>query len=186
MIPLSTLKNKHAGCPGAVLGGGSSLASDLAKLPRGTVLVSVNQHALLHCDAHYLVYLDRLRRFPALLDALDGYQGVIVSHQPKSDVDFDVEVWDAGFSASMATWLACFLGCAPVLLCGMDCYQDEPAPRFPLERQLMAWRGALTACPHAERICAVSGPLASIFGLWTPSPLSPQNRRTSARASSAT
>lgn len=167
-ILLSSLKEKHAGRPGAVLGGGPSLKGDLAELPHDTVLISVNQHALLHCEAHYLVYLDRLKRFPALLDALEGFQGMIVSHQPKSDVDFDMEAWDAGFSASVATWLACFLGCAPVLLCGMDCYQDEARPRFELERQLLAWRGALEHVPHPERIRAMSGPLASIFGLWTP------------------
>jgi hypothetical protein len=168
MTWLSSLKEIHAGRPGAVLGGGSSLAGDLAELPPNCVLISVNQHALKYCEPDYLVYLDNPNRFPALLDALECFHGVIVSHRAKSNVIFDVSVWDAGFSASVATWLACWMGCAPVLLCGMDLYQDEPQPRFSLARQLLVWRRAFDHVPHPERIRAVSGPLASIFGLWTP------------------
>lgn len=166
METLSNLRNRHKGQPAAVLGGGSSLAVDLLRVPPQSIMLSVNQRGLHLVDCHYMVYLDRPDRFSALLAAINTFQGLKISHQPGSDVDFDVEAWDGGFSAGLATWLACWMGCDPVLLCGMDCYQDERTPRFSLDDQLRAWRGALTNMGGHERIRAVSGPLVELFGAY--------------------
>ena len=83
--------------------------------------------------------------------------------------------WIGEYSSSLATWLACWLGCEPVLLCGMDCYQGQRSPdadprdlayTYPLEQHLKFWRQAFERCPHAERIRAMSGPLVEVFGKY--------------------
>jgi hypothetical protein len=116
---------------------------------------------------------------PELASAVAGFKGLMVSQLAgQGDVDLSgIPYWDGGFSASLATWLACYLECDPVLLCGMDCYQGEqkyfypndfchPAQNYPLENHLEAWRPALRYCPSSWRIKAVSGPLMEIFGKW--------------------
>lgn len=179
MVTLQELHSLFATFPAAILGGGPSLPSDLWKLPGYTVLIGVNQHAMTFCRPDVIVYMDKLSDCPELVAALKGYTGIRISQiRSQSDVDLTgVPYWDGGMSSSLATWLACYLDCNPVLLCGMDCYQgeqkycdgyelDHPCVNYPLENHLKAWKPALTKCPNPERIRAVSGPLAGIFGQY--------------------
>jgi hypothetical protein len=93
-----------------------------------------------------------------------------------SDMDLTgADWWEGSFSSHLATWLACWMGCDPVLLCGMDCYQGKRSadanPRdnaynIPLEEHLAGWRQAFEKCPNADRIKTVSGPLIYIFGKY--------------------
>jgi len=181
MIDVQDLKNAFMLRPAAVLGGGPSLPRDLKQIPKNSVLIAVNNHALHFCQPDYIVFMDIPNRqeFPELAHAIDTFYGVKVSQTPLSDVYIKSEkYWDGGFSSSLATWFACYLGCNPVLLCGMDCFQGEikyatPRPDFyhpsmdaPLEDHLNAWRPALANCPNPERIKAVSGPLVEVFGQW--------------------
>jgi len=177
MITIASLRDKHAGRPGAVLGGGPSLQADLAQVPPGAVLISVNQHAVQHVWTNYLVFLDEPGRYPAMLDLINTYQGAKVSPLREwSDVDLDgADYWRGNFSSHLACWLACWLGCDPVLLCGMDCYQGPRPPdadprdnayNTPLAEHLEGWRLALERCPNAGVIRAVSGPLVEIFGAF--------------------
>jgi hypothetical protein len=177
MILAFDLISKYQKRPAAILGGGPSLPADMERLPPGTVLFSVNQHALQLCQPDFLVFMDKPGDIPELAAALGSFRGLKVSQNPAfSDVDLTgADYWDGGFSSTLATWLACFLGCDPVLLCGMDCYQgerkyfyphtlDHPCVNYPLEAHVRAWRPALEKCPHAERIRAMSGPLDEVFG----------------------
>lgn len=178
MIPIASLRDIHPNRPGAVLGGGPSLPTDLLQVPPGALMISVNHHGLQLVQADYLVYLDEPGpNDPALLDAVNSFQGMKVSRQPESDVDLGGSDWwhEAIFSGQVACWFACWLGCDPVLLCGMDCYQNPIPPgedpknlayQTPLEKHLDGWRLAFTKCAHPERIKAVSGPLVDIFGVW--------------------
>ena len=180
---MSEWKDRFAGRPAAVLGGGPSLPSDMARLPQDCVLIAVNYHAFYFCKPDFMVYNDQPENDPMMVEAVRKHEAVLVSSEPTSDILFDVPVWTGFFSSNTATWFGCWLGCSPVLLCGMDCYQgevkychpcdhDAEIHNYPLEFHLRPWiESAKALCTHAERIRAVSGPLASVFGLFQPLPL---------------
>ena len=169
----------HAGLPGAVLGGGPSLPGDLERLPPHTVLFGVNHHAAQVVDCDYLVFNDAVTA-----DRVASLPGLKVSPLAHlSDIDL-AGAWTGGListSSVTAAWFALHLGCAPVILCGMDCRQGDrnyfyqpPGAGFPgmspghldLEKQLATWRTCLERCPHPHRLRAASGPLAGVFGEW--------------------
>jgi hypothetical protein len=175
MIPIAALKDEHKDMPGAVLGGGPSLYADLGRLPIGTVMISVNHHALKYTWASYMVFWDSPKSNQAMLAAVHNYQGIKASPLAEwTDVDLSgAEWWRGCFSSHLATWLACWTGCDPVLLAGMDCYRNampagadvrDNAYKMPLSEHLDGWRPALEKCDHPERIKAVSGPLVDVFG----------------------
>lgn len=181
MIDITELKDKYFGRPAAVLGGGPSDRSDFARLPKDTILIAVNNHALFYCKPDYMVFMDipNTQEFPELAHAVETFDGLRVSQTPLSDIYIkSAKYWDGGFSSTLATWFACYLGCDPVILCGMDCYQGavkyshprddfyHPAMDAPLEDHLNAWRPALLNCPYPYRIKAMSGPLVQIFGQY--------------------
>lgn len=177
---LSDMRDSCKGMAAAILGGGPSLPDDLKRIPKDCVLIAVNDHALHHSTPDFLVHMDNnFDVCPQLRDALAGYDGVVVSPFANSHVSLPKgEWWDGGFTSTLATWFACWSGFSPVLLCGMDCYQGDvkycherpgfyhPVFDFPLENHIRAWRPALTKCPNAEAIKAVSGPLVEVFGRY--------------------
>ncbi len=186
-LKLSQLKDRYAGRPAAVLGGGPSLVSDLQRLlhplPRGLILIAVNYHAFYHLPPNhppkYMVYNDVPETNPLQVEAVRAHRAIHVSPEPSSDVLFDVpEVWTGSFSSNTATWFALWLGCNPVILCGMDCYQgevkhcppstyDSPMFHFPLDFYLRPWiEDCRNSVPHVERLRAMSGPLVNLFGAY--------------------
>lgn len=163
----------------AVLGGGPSLPGDLARVPQGAVLIAVNHHALRLCEPEYLVYMDDPAKVPELAAALLHFRGLRINPKTeRSDIALPKgELWDGGFSSTLATWFALWMGFERVVLCGMDLYQGErkyfyerdfyhPVFDAPLENHLRAWRLAFKHCPHPERIRAMSGPLTEVFGAF--------------------
>jgi uncharacterized Rossmann fold enzyme len=182
MISILDLHDHFHGRPAAILGGGPSLPGDLKRLPKEAVLIAVNDHALHFCEPEFMVFMDipNAQILPELTQAVNHFHGTKVSITPLSDVDLSgSEFWNGGFTSSLATWFALYLGCNPVILCGMDCYQGNvkychPRPNFyhpvmdyPLEMHFIAWRKAFEKCPHPERIFAMSGPLIEIFGSYS-------------------
>lgn len=176
-IPMSALENVHWGRPAAVLGGGPSLPGDMARLPDGCLLIAVNEHASQICMPDYLVFNDDPVQHAELIKVLNTTQAMRVSeHQDYSDVEMDVHPWSFCYSSTMAAWLACWMGCNPVILCGMDCYQGDqvyfhphegsvPACDFDLDFHLRPWKEeAPNKLPHVERVKAMSGPLVGVFG----------------------
>lgn len=181
MIPHQTLLNKYVDRPAGILGGGPSLPDDIARLPKDAILIAVNDHALNWCEPEFMVFMDDPHQVPDLIDAIPNYKGIKLCPNPDhSDVDIKgAGWWDGGFSSPFAVWLAFHLGCKPVLLCGMDCYQgdvkyantdrrvpapDHPVYTYPLENHLRAWRTAMKKCPDVSIIKAMSGPLVEMFG----------------------
>lgn len=175
---LSQMQGLFAGMPAAVLGGGPSLPADFARLPKGCLLIAVNYHALQICKPDFMVYNDQPESDELLLAAVQNFPGVRVSPDPTSDIGFDVPVWTGFYSSNTAAWLGLWLGCDPVILCGMDCYQgaqkyfhpyshDVPAFHYPLEHHLRPWvEDGLKLLPHVERLRAMSGPLVQVFGSY--------------------
>lgn len=180
-MKLSELRDTHAGRPAAVLGGGPSLRGDMAVLPGGCITIGVNYHAaMIGIEAAYMVYNDDPQSDPLLWQAAKDFGGIRVSPDKSSDVAFDVEAWTGFYSSNTATWLALWMGCDPVLLCGMDCYQGEqvychpsdrdvPVFHYPLDDHLRPWREeGMHKLPHVERVRAMSGPLVGVFGRYDP------------------
>lgn len=179
---LSEMRNMYTGRAAAVLGGGPSLVSDLKKLPEGCVLIAVNYHGLYHCDhIDFMVYNDAPETNPLQENAVREHRTVHVSPEPSSDVLFDVDhVWTGHFSSNTAAWFALWLGCDPVILCGMDCYQgdvkhcypstyDSPVFHFGLDHYTRPWiEEGLKVLPNVEHVKAMSGPLVDVFGKYTP------------------
>lgn len=178
-MKLSELKNIHVGRTAAVLGGGPSLPGDLERVPSGSVLIAVNYHALYYCEPMYMVYNDAPETNPLQVKAVHEHTTIHVSPapEPTSDVEFDVpNVWTGFFSSNTAAWLALWMGCNPVILCGMDCYQgsqkhcppstyDSEMFHMPLDFYVRPWReDCKNSVPHPERLCAMSGPLVDLFG----------------------
>ena len=178
MMKMSALQDRYIGRSAAVLGGGPSLPEDFSRLPPGCVLIAVNHHAFHICQPDYMVYNDQPESDPLLQEAVKGpkHGTVLVSPDPTSDILFDVPVWTGFYSSNTAAWFALWLGCDPVILCGMDCYQgdkvyfhdyshDVPTFHYPLEHHLRPWQeDGLNLLPHVERLCVMSGPLINIFG----------------------
>lgn len=174
---MSVFRNKYAGRPAAVLGGGPSLPGDMERLPKDCVLIAVNHHALKLCKPSFMVYNDHPDDFSGLDEAVRTFKGIKVSPEPTSDIKFDVEVWTGFYSSNLATWLALWMGCDPVLLCGMDCYQgekkyfheyeDSPHLHYALEHYINPWvEDARNLLPNWQRVRAMSGPLTGIFGAY--------------------
>jgi hypothetical protein len=195
MIPIAKLKDKYQGRAGVVMGGGPSLEGDLRRvgldmpgldtpfglldhqLDHRPVLIAVNHHGLEYVQADFTVFLDDIQndaRYAEQWELMRSRGGLKVSRQPVSDVDlYGSNWWQGRYSGHLATWLACWLGCNPVLLCGMDCYQNKAEPGdlnwayvTPLYEHLQWWQEAFKTCPHPVRIKAVSGPLREVFGEW--------------------
>ncbi len=179
MIKLSTLKDKYVGRPAAVLGGGPSLPGDMARLPANCVLIAVNYHAgLIDVIPDFLVYNDAPDSDHFMAYAVMSTHAVRVSPDPSSDIKFDVDVWTGFYSSNTAAWFALWLGCDPVILCGMDCYQgeikhchpddhDSPCWHYPLYDHIRPWiEDGRRRLPHVERLRVMSGPLANVFPLY--------------------
>lgn len=178
---MSSYRNKHSGRPAAVLGGGPSLLEDIRKLPKGCLMIAVNYHYQLTTgrDPDFMVFNDHLEDFPILSAWVLKTKAVLVSpDRDISDIVYDVPVWTGFFSSNTAAWLALWMGCDPVILCGMDCYQgdavyshpvdyDSPSFHQPLDHYLRPWiEEGKKLLPHIERLKVMSGPLTQIFGAY--------------------
>jgi len=177
-MKMSKYQDKYSGRAAAVLGGGPSLPDDIVKLPPGCLLIAVNHHAQYLCKPDFMVYNDhREGQDDELRRAILAGNVIRVSAEPESDIEFDVDVWTGFYSSNTATWFACWMGCDPVILCGMDLYQseqayfhdyvDKPHFHYPLSHHIAPWiEEAKSRLPGWERVRAMSGPLVSVFGQY--------------------
>lgn len=175
-ILLSSLKDKFMGRPAAILGGGPSLPSDIAKLPKDCLMIAVNYHGFYHAKhIDFMVYNDTPETNPLQLKAVQEHKSIHVSPEPTSDVIFDVDVWTGFLSSNTAAWFALYLGCDPVILCGMDCYQGKikhcpPSDYYnemfdqPLDFYTRPWKEeGFHRLPNLDRLRVMSGPLTTLF-----------------------
>jgi hypothetical protein len=180
MLKMSNLQSRYEGkgIAAAILGGGPSLPNDLARLPMPCLLIAVNYHAMKFCRPAFIVYNDQPEGDPELLKAFQDRTVIKVSPDPTSDIKFDVPVWTGFYSSNTAAWFALWMGCDPVILCGMDCYQgdvkychpyttDQPSYHYPLDDHIRPWvEDGRNLLPNVERLKVMSGPLVNIFGQY--------------------
>jgi hypothetical protein len=190
---LSNMQNIHAGRPAAILGGGVSLRDDLANIPDtalnadyqklslNPVLFAVNDHAFhKNIQPEYMVFFDDPHIKPELLRLATAeprnYQRV-TDLMEYTDIDLRGVSRPSARSGIFAAWLAMYLGCAPIFLCGMDLYTapvkychdkdsfmgEKNIFKEPLEKHLKDW-STLKRYPNAKQIRAMSGPLVGVFG----------------------
>jgi hypothetical protein len=150
----------------------------MARLPKDCLLISVNHHAFLLCDPDFVVYNDQPESDPELKNIVKARKAIRVSPEPTSDIEFDMDVWTGFYSSNTAAWFALWLGCNPVILCGMDLYQgnvkyfhpyqhDVPCHHYSLSHHLRPWiEDARAKLPHVENLRAMSGPLVDVFGAY--------------------
>lgn len=178
MLKMSMMKDRYLDHPAAVLGGGPSLPRDMRRLPDDCILLAVNFHALYLCQPHFMVYNDEPKSDPQLFEAVRNHSVLCVSPDPTSDVEFDIPVWTGFYSSNTAAWFALWMGCNPVILCGMDLYQGEekyfheckidvPSFHYPLDDHIRPWiEDGRNLLPHCERLKVMSGPLVNVFGRY--------------------
>lgn len=179
---------KHYGKPAVILGGGSTLQDDLAQTPAGAVRFAVNMHAhIAGVLADYAVFCDNPgRAFYSELPPREITPRISHHGAPWSDIHLTPAVPDFGFTSGVATWVAQLMGCDPVIVCGMGCYQDRAYchdlaqhPRASelhaaigcqvgrLRGALAAWERVRDAAWRPDRLFAVSGPLAGgVLKAW--------------------
>lgn len=175
---MSKMRDQYAGRPAAILGGGPSLPEDIARLPENCVLIAVNYHAFHLVKPDFMVYNDYPESDSILDEAVRHHTAVLVSQHESSDVVFDVPVWTGFYSSNTAAWFALWLGCDPVILCGMDCYvgenkyfhpytHDVPCFHYPTDMHIRPWvEDGRNLLPHVDRVRVMSGPLGTVFPMY--------------------
>lgn len=185
--PLSVLKNAHAGRAAVIMGGGMSLPEQLVLAPEGAVFISANQHGCFLRQCDYIVAVDRWSKKKFL--AQDGTEkklrdlGVPIISPRREDADYmiyDNPFNNSGVAASFAAWV---MGCAPIILAGMDCYvggtyfHNAKAPSsgkgLKLEHHFARWRKLIAAVPGIP-LRVVSGPLSKLLPLYDKEEVFPQ------------
>lgn len=167
MIELSALVGRHRGQCIAVLGGGPTLLQDLKAVPYDAILIGVNQHALL-MNLDYIVFQDR-EIYPVLKDA-DA--PLCTHHRDLAHIHTGI-IPDYGLSGATACFMADYLEAEQVILCGMDNYSGgrrywHSPPDFNGAESgissMDVWHLCRRHLQRPERVKAVSGPLAQLFG----------------------
>jgi hypothetical protein len=182
LITLLSLKGTHKSRPAAILGGALSLPEDVQNLPADSLLIAVNDHAFfIGVNPHMMVFFDPPECRPDFKHLVDTWRdGLRVTDMLWcTDVDVRGVERPEVRSGQFAAWLAIYLGCNPILLCGMDLYTSEqkychPMDEYlvsnifeePVENHIRDWR-KLLKYPGHQRIRAMSGPLVEIFGKFS-------------------
>ena len=181
------LIHKHVCRPAVVCGGGQSLPEQLKRCPADAIYISANQHGCIaHRDGHlarqcdYIMVVDGIetkvfQRPDGTTYSLRDFGVPIISPRPAGDYWLFEQC--APGSGIMAAWIAWAMGCAPIIMAGIDCYQG--ATYFHDARAKSSGR-AVTTARHVERwgtlmvhapggqIRSLGGPLTKIFPAYSP------------------
>lgn len=173
---------KHPGVPAVVMGGGESLAKYIEQAPVDAIYLSVNDHGLrllkdrpeLNRRASYTVCADAIEErvradvgFPDLPGPpRDGkpWGVTVIARHPWGD--FRLTNMPVPNSGMAAAWIARLMGCAPIILMGMDLwergtYHDAPKARSsgksaPAATHLERWCTLLATYPAQYRVLGCS------------------------------
>lgn len=118
------LVHVHHGKPAVVLGGGPSLPSQLGRCPsRGeAVYISANDHGARFVECDYIAALDNIEPKVRPLGK------PLISR--KLWADFRLITAPTRSTGILCAWLARLMGCAPIYICGMDCFDPHAGTYF--------------------------------------------------------
>lgn len=172
------LIHAHAGRPAVIVGGGESVQEQLLRCPDTAIHISANQHGCLARACDYIFCADAIEdkvftRSDKSLYTLRVFGVPIISPRPSADYWlFDQTLASSGV---MAAWCAWVMGCAPIILVGMDCYQggtywhDKSALSsgrgIPLHRHIARWTALLNQAPGGQ-FRSMGGPLVGLMRLY--------------------
>lgn len=130
---LADLVHRHMGVPAIVIGGGPSAPQQFAQalydLPNGSVRLSANQHGCLLTRCDYAVSVDghinevRFKRQDGTEYGIHDFGVPIIGTKAWADYRIFNQVLPS--SGVMAAWLAWIMGCAPIVLIGINLYEGE-------------------------------------------------------------
>jgi hypothetical protein len=160
---------RHRGARICVMGGGPTLAADVAKV-EADVWISVNEHgAKVRGEVDYVVAMDDIHtqlHTPMLRHIRRWTAAPIIT--PWFWGDFQLMKWPLiprfMISGVVASWAASMMGAHPVILAGFGC-RDGHGATIGQHRDYL---------PHVlgeVRVC--SGPLTQFYPLYTGEPLGP-------------
>lgn len=161
---IGELAHAHAGRAGVVIGGAPSRLTEIAACPADALYVSVNAHGLMARACDYVCAKD------AIGETLKGRGAPVISGKPFADIlVFERRLGDSAQLACFALWV---MGCAPIIVIGVECYQGATYAHDPravssgqsltLAQHLTRWRALLNLAPGAM-VRPVGGPLTAIF-----------------------
>ncbi len=164
---LSAIRGRHRGQCIAVLGGGPTLLADLKRVPFDTILIGVNQHAML-MNLDYLVFEDR-DIYPVVRES-DA--PLCTSHRDLAHIYTGIAP-GYGLSGATATWIADNFEASQIILAGMDNYSGgrrywHSPPQWKGDSLgcscISVWQQVHRQLERPERVRAISGPLTEVFG----------------------
>lgn len=196
---LAPLVHAHRGRPAVIIGGGPSRDAAMKEVPAGAVLFSANDHGVRYFArqqqlqrCNYIVACDRIEA-RARRDVGEGGTGEPWGLPVISRLcfgDYRLLHMAAHSSGMMAAWAARIMGCAPIIVVGMDCYRggtyaDAPDAKstgrnLSPEDHRKAWRRLCLSYPAMYRAVRCYEPLRRDMGDYDPGepaePIPPRQR----------
>lgn len=187
---------KHVGRTAVILGGGPSLAKHVHECPIDALYIAVNDHGLrLLKDrpklapraASYVVACDKIEERARADIGMKDWPGPARDGQPwglpvisrHMWADYRLTFMPASNSGMAAAWLARLMGCAPIILTGMDLwngktYHDAPNARssghtIADTQHLRRWSTLLSRYPGQYRTLGCSPLLQAKCAHYDPS-----------------
>jgi hypothetical protein len=142
------------------------LIPDLKRVPFNSILIGVNQHAML-MNLDYLVFQDE-EIFPIVSQS----DAPLCTHHRNMAHIFTGIVPDFGLSGGTAVWMADYLGAEQIIIAGMDSYtgdrrywHSKPGDRSPPlgSNCTDVWKRVHDYMARPDIVRVASGPLTEIF-----------------------
>lgn len=187
-VGLTQYIHRHVGRPALIMGGGPSLPWQVTPFFGGVdvtddfVLFSANQHGCVLRDqgmvprVDYVLAVDNIetKKLDRAGNTLRSYGVPIVSIRMWADIRmFSKPVATSGMCAAYVAWV---MGCSPIVLAGMDCYDggtywwDERAEstghRMQVKAHVKRWQQLLEKADGMFR--TMGGPTERVFPRYDP------------------
>lgn len=161
---------KHKGARICVMGGGPTLAADIAQV-EADVWISANQHGAALRPVDYVVAMDNLHTIQRvlMLDIIREHTDAPIIG-PWHWCDYGITNYPLAprlmFTGIVAHWLAGMMGGHPVILAGYDCYGGKHRT-FAHHKEYV---------PHMAntQVRVVSGPLQEVWPAYDPEEVLPE------------
>jgi hypothetical protein len=168
----------HRNRTACIIGSGESLPDYIHMIPPDAVVFSINTRPLtsgiLKVDqCNYLVYVDLQEARKS-----EQFKNKVTRISLTYDADIIVDhslIWVWGSNTAMlACAIAQFMGCSPIVLFGIDCYQGQAyfnsnekhtSQDMPLYEHLERWDKCRHALKDAD-IRSLHPPLDQLFPVW--------------------